>query len=383
MKLAIWIPVPVVAVALAAAFVLSSSPAGAADFRAGGQVVIPAGDTLRDDLYVCAGKVDIDGVVLGDVTVCGGNINVNGTVTGGFLSVGGSTTIAGSVGRTVRSGGGEIRITGAVGEDLVTGCGRLLLAPEARVGRDLLAGAGEMDLEGDIKRNLVAGGGVLTLAGHVGGDVQARAERSRLQNGAAVDGDFVYTSERSVARAPGAVVAGKIEQRLPAGKAKRGPLSNAIRFIYGWERSIAGLLAIGLLLVLPFPAFSNRVLDTLRGSPGASLVTGLLLLIAIPVVAITAGLVGLLLGGWWLGMSALVLFCACLALGVAMSGAFLGQLMLGRGGTRLVWALLAGLVVLTLPARLPFVGFAIAAIAAVFGLGALAIAAQRSRARPA
>lgn len=372
------------AAVLAATLAIVSLPSTgrAADFRTGGQVVIAAGDTVRDDLYVCGGKVDIDGVVLGDVVACGGNINVNGTVSGGLLSGGGSTSIAGSVGRTVRCAGGEIRITGTVGEDAVAGCGRFLLASGAHVGRDLLVAGGQLDLDGDVERNVLAGGGVLALAGRVGGDVQARAGRSRLLDGARVGGDFVYTSERSVVRAPGATVGGKIEQRVPSGRSKPGLVGNAFRFVYGWERSLAGLLAIGLLLVLPFPAFARRVLDALGGSPGPSLGVGALLLVAIPLVAITAGLLGLLIGGWWLGMSVMVLFGLSLALGIAVTGAFLGLRILQRPGqeVRLAWALLAGLAILTLVTRVPILGFCVATIAAVFGLGALAIAARRARA---
>ena len=60
---------PVAAVLAALAILTLSTAARAAEFRTGGRVVIPAGDTLRDDLYVCGGKVDIDGVVLGSLVV--------------------------------------------------------------------------------------------------------------------------------------------------------------------------------------------------------------------------------------------------------------------------------------------------------------------------
>ena len=367
------------------AVLLHPSNGRAADFRAGGRVVIPAGDTLRDDLYVCGGKVDIDGVVLGDVVACGGNISVNGSVSGSLLSGAGSTSISGSVGRTVRCGSGEIGISGTVGEDAVVGGGRFMLARGAHVGRDLLAGGGELEIDGDVERNVHAGGGSLALAGRVGGDVRARAERTRLMDGARVAGDFLYTSERSVVRSPGAMVGGKIEMRVPSGHPKPSFVGRMFLFVYKWERSFAGLLAVGLLLVLPFPTFARRVLDALGSSPGPSLLVGVVLFLAVPFVAVTVGFLGLLMGGWWIGMSALVLFGLSLALGIAVTGAFLGQRILQRQGheVRLWWALLAGLAILTLMLRVPFVGLGVAGIAAVFGLGALAIAARRSSAAAA
>ena len=362
------------------AILLVPSIGRAAEFRGGGRVVIPAGDTLRDDLYVCGGKVDIDGVVLGDVIACTGNISVTGSITGSLLSFAGSTAISGSVGRTVRCGSGEIGISGTVGEDAVVGGGRFMLARGAHVGRDLLAGGGELELGGDVERNVHAGGGSLAFAGRVGGDVRAHAERTRLMDGARIAGDFLYTSERSVVRAPGAMVGGKIEMRVPTGHSKPGFVSRMFHFVYKWERSFAGLLAVGLLLVLPFPGFARRVLAALGGSPGPSLLVGVVLFLAVPFVAITIAFLGLLMGGWWIGMSALVLFCLSLALGVAVTGAFLGQRILQRQGheVRLLWSLLAGLAILTLMLRVPFVGLGVGGIAAVFGLGALAIAARRS-----
>ena len=370
-----------VVLALATLGILTLSTATqAAEFRGAGKITIPAGDTLRDDLYVCGGKVDIDGVVLGDLVACGGNINVNGSVGGSVLSGGGSTAISGSVGRTVRCAGGEIRITGSVGGDAVAGCGRFVLARGAHVGRDLLVGGGDVDVDGEVERNVFAGGGAFSVSGRVGGDVQARAERTRLADDARVAGDFEYTSDRSLVRAPGAVVGGKIEHRVPSGRPRLGVIGRMMMFFIRWERLLVGLLAIGLLLVLPFPAFTRRVLDALGGSPGASVGVGFLLVLGIPFVAITVGVLGLLVGGWWLGMGTMVLFCMSLALGVAVSGAYLGHRILERPGhtVQLWWALLAGLAVLTLFARVPVIGAFIAAIAAVFGLGALAIAARRA-----
>jgi hypothetical protein len=362
------------------ALVALPSLGSAAEFKHGGKVAVVQGDTLRDDLYICGGKVDIDGVVLGDVVACGGNINVTGTVTGSLVSAGGSTVVAGTVGRSARCFGGDIKITGTVGEDAVAGCGRLLLAQGAHVGRDLLGGAGALDVDGDVRRNLFAGGGTLTLTGNVAGNVRATIERARLLENAHIGGDLVYTSDRSVVQSPGATVGGRIEQRIPEGRPKIGLVGRMFVFFVRWERLFIGLLAIGLLLVLPFPAFSRRVLDVLGGSPGASAGVGVLMAVGIPFVAITMAVLGVLVGGWWLGAGVLVLFLLSLNLGVAVTGAFLGQRILQRPGhdVQLWLSLLAGLAILTLVVRIPILGVFVAMVAAVFGIGAVAVAARRA-----
>ncbi len=105
-------------------------------------------------------------------------------------------------------------------------------------------------------------------------------------------------------------------------------------------------------------------------------------MIGVPLVALTFLLIGIVIGGWWLASGALVLFGLALALGFSMFGAFLGQRILQRPGREvgLAWALIAGVAILTLVSRVPILGIVVGAIAAVFGLGALAIAARRMRA---
>ena len=383
------LPSALAALGLALALVSSFGVADAALFRGRGQMVVPAGDTLRDDLYICGGKVDIAGVVQGDVVACGGNVNLSGAVTGSMMSGAGSTRVSGSVGRTLRCGSGEVQITGSVGDDLLAGCGRLVLARDARIGRDLLAGGGQIDLDGSVGRNVYAGTGELSIAGDVGGNVRATSGRTRLLQDASVKGDFIYTSDRSMVRAPGASIGGRIEQRVPSGRQRHGPIGrmigSTIGFMIGWERALVGLLAIGLLLVLPFPGFTRRTLDALGGSPAPSLGVGLLMFFAVPFVALTAGVIGLLIGGWWLGLTLMVLFGASLMLGIAVTGAFLGARLLNRPGrdVRLVWALLAGLAILTFVTRVPILGICVAVLSAIFGLGALTIAARRGRMAPA
>jgi len=380
MKSPFRLPARVVPPLLAAALAVAVLPSfgHAAVVRGGGKLVIAAGDTVRDDLYISGGKLDIEGVVLGDVIACGGDINVGGTVRGDLLSAGGSTTISGTVDGTARCAGGQVRVLGTVGEDLVSGCGHLRLGPGARVGRDLMVGTGQADLDGDVGRDVFAGGGDLVIGGHVGGGVRARAGRSRLASGARIERDFEYTSRRSLMQAAGATVGGAIKQHFPSGRRAPGPVLIAVGFMFGWMRSLVGALAIGLLVLLPFPAFARRTLDALRGSPGQSLGIGAGLMIGVPLAAITFLLIGIVIGGWWLATGALVVFSLALALGFTMTGTLLGQRILGRESS-LAWALIAGVAILTLASRVPILGIFVGAIAAVFGLGALALAARRAR----
>src|SRR6266702_4018474 len=90
---------------------------------------------------------------------------------------------------------GTFTINGSVGEDLVVLGGTLDIGPSAKVGRDLVIAGGTARVGGSIGRKVLASVDTLTIRGPVGGDVQATANVLRLEDGAAVTGELVYSSE--------------------------------------------------------------------------------------------------------------------------------------------------------------------------------------------
>ncbi|MBI4498827.1 MAG: hypothetical protein HY689_13120 [Chloroflexi bacterium] len=362
---------------------LTPTPARAAEPRFDGEVIVGPGEIIEDDLYAFGGTVTIQGTVMGDVIAFGGSVSVAGPVTGDVIIAGGNTTISGEVGGSVRAAGGDLVITGPVGEDVLVGAGTLSIGPDARIGRDLLVGSGSATVAGQVGRNVLAGAGDLTLAGTVDGNVRAAVETLRVMPSAVIGGNLAYTSEREAEIAPGATVRGTVERQEPErAPAERDPLARARDQALGWLRTLVGMFALGALFVLLVPGFSRRTADTLGRSPWASLGLGVALLLTVPLAALLLFLIGLVVGGWWLGIITLALYGIGLALSYAMTGLFVGRWLLvraGRTGVHLVWALLLGLILLTLAGLLPFVGGVIVLLAVLFGLGALVLAGARAR----
>ena len=101
-----------------------------------------------------------------------------------------------------------------------------------------------------------------------------------------------------------------------------------------------------------------------------------------PIVAIIAFVIGLIVGGWWLALAALALYAIALAVGYVLAGYFVGSrgvALAFRQQVHPLLSLLAGLVVLTLVALIPFLGGLVTLVAGVFGLGALTLALARGR----
>src|SRR5207247_5466670 len=96
--------------------------------------------------------------------------------------------------------------------------------------------------------------------------------------------------------------------------AVRGTGAVAAGFL-GWLRGLIGFFVLGVLLLLLLPRFSTRSIDTLRAEPWASLGIGAAILVVTPIVALLVFIVGLLLGGWWLGLLLIPLWILALAIG--------------------------------------------------------------------
>ena len=92
-------------------------------------------------------------------------------------------------------------------------------------------------------------------------------------------------------------------------------------------------------------------------------------------------IVGVMIGGWWIGLGALVLYFFVLAAGYVVAASWLGNLLLARSGKGAAygWSLLLGLAVVGLGAELPFAGPLVCSAAVLFGVGALALAWCRAR----
>ncbi len=363
------------AVAMTIAGVLAWVPlqAAAADLRQGNDVTVGSGQTINDDLYAAAGTISVDGNVNGSVIIAGGTITIAGTVSRDVIVAGGTITISGRVGGSVRAAGGNVTMNAPVEQDIVVAGGMVDIGSHATIGRDLVVAGGTATVSAPIARNVVMGSGTLTLHSRVGGTVRGSVDHLKL-DGAQVAGNLDYTSKNQVELANGAKVAGTTTRHQPASRDGAG---NA--FI-GWLRALIGILALGLLFVLFLPRLSSRSIDTLRAQPWASLGIGAAILVATPIIALIIFIIGLLIGGWWLGLLLIPFWLLALALGWVVSGFLLGRVVfarLGWGAYHDALALLAGLFILAVVTIIPLIGWLIGLAALVFGVGALGLAITR------
>ena len=356
----------------------------AADLRQGPSVTVGTGQTVNDDIYAAGGTISIDGNVNGSVIAAGGTITVSGTVSRDVMIAGGTINVSGKVGGSIRAAGGNLTLNAPVEQDVVVTGGTVNIGSGGTIGRDLVIAGGMATVSAPVARRVTMAAGDLTLRGRVGGDVRGRVDRLRL-DGAQIGGNLDYTSDNSVVVANGASVAGTTTRNTPTDRGTRGVADGFL----GWLRGLIGIFVLGVLLLLLLPRFSTRSIDTLRAEPWASLGIGAAILVATPIVALIVFIVGLLIGGWWLGLLLIPLWILALAIGYVVSGFLLGRLIfarLGWGRYHDVLALLAGLFVLTVVGLVPLLGWLVSLAAFVAGAGAVALVISRRaqmRAAPA
>jgi hypothetical protein len=348
--------------------------AAAADLRQGSDVTVPAGETVNDDIYAGAGTVSISGTVNGNVIAGGGTITVSGTITHDLILGGGTINVTGHVGGSIIAAGGNITVNGPVAQDIVVTGGTIAVGSEGTIGRDLVLAGGTATVSAPIARRVQMSVGNLTLRNRVAGDVRGMVDHLKL-DGAQVGGNLDYTSNNPVEQVNGAHVTGTITRHTPTDRG--GGAGNGF---LGWLRGLIGIFALGLLLIFLFPGLSTRAIDTERAQPFASLGIGAAILIITPIIALIVFVIGILIGGWWLGLLLIPLWILALAVGYAISGFLLGRLIfarLGWGGYHDAFALLGGLFVLTVVGLIPVIGWLAGLVAVILGAGALALVVSR------
>ncbi|MEJ7929571.1 hypothetical protein WG922_06250 [Ramlibacter sp. AN1015] len=367
------------------------------------QVSTSAGDgaasvQVERNVYAAGGKVQPEAPVRGDFSGAAGRVELDQPVSGDAALAGGSVVVRAPVAQDLRIGAGDVSLDSTVGGELFVMGGNVTLSPATRIARGARLYAGELTIGGRIGETLEARARRIVLDGEVGGDVDLSARQIELGPNARVAGALRYSAPTELVMAPGATVAGAITRESgraePSAAARReGPAAAGERTwglrIAGWVGGtllFLGVLAFAAVMLLVAPGFAARTADRIRIAPGPALGFGLLVALAVPVVA---GVLFITVLGIPIGLMLLSLYPGLLLLGLLLGVLFLARLMSGalrRGRTDggfvldMVFIALA-LLVLTLLSNVPVVGALALALFVLAGTGALVLEGRDWRRR--
>ncbi|MCW5851000.1 MAG: hypothetical protein KIT87_13075 [Anaerolineae bacterium] len=426
-----------VTVCLFAVLILVAPAAHAADPRTGDTVIIPASETVNDDVYLFGEQVIIDGVVKGDAVAIGQTIIVNGTVEGSLMSAGTTVTVNGHVGHAVRAAGYGVRLgpESYVGKDVLAGAYSVIADRGSQVLGDMFVGSYQARLDGEIGEDYRGGQTALEINGVIHGNVEVAVDPTggqtvppsvympnvpgineipnlapglRVGDQARIGGTLRYASPVVGQFAPSAQVQGGVQQtvneavtRAQAEARRTVEIANSpMTRLTAMVRNIITLILIGLLLVWLAWNFTRQSADVVALRPlpafgwgfvtaiGVPFVALLLLVVSIMVLVLfgtlTLGglgaatfIIGLLING-----GLVLVFMTGLAwLSKVVVGLAVGQLLLSRFDSPLahsrVWPMVLGVTLVALLVALlnlvPMLGGLVTLLIDLVGLGALAL----------
>ena len=330
---------------------------------------VTRGGTVKEDIYLAGGTVNLTAVAEGDVVAAGGNVTVGNEIKGDVILAGGSVTIRGKVHDDVRAAGGSVTLDAEVGDDALLAGGNVILAPATRIeGRAWLAG-GRLDIAGWLGKELKAAGGRIVITAEVMGDAMLAGDDIEIQPTAVIHGNLRYMSPKAAVIDKAAKIEGTITH-LPSPPHERGAADAAASI-----GILISLMVTGTVLLLLFPRFAVAVTTQIAQAPWRSMGLGLAVLTATPLVIIMlfASLIGM-----WLGLILLASYLVALLGGFFCGVLCAGEFVLKRvrqqkeitRGVR-VAVLVIALVVVGVLVNVPVLGGLIVFGLMLFGLGGL------------
>jgi hypothetical protein len=240
----------------------------------------------------------------------------------------------------------------------------------------LVAAGGNVHLAAPLEKGAKVAAGSLIISNRVGGDVEAAVGSLRITSKAVIRGGVDYVSQHGASVDPGARIQGQLTRRPP------GPPGPSPEKVFAFFAALAlvimavsfvSTLILGLLSLRFLPRYHQATVSTLRERPWASLGVGFVAAVVTPVA-------GAILFATVLGIPLALVLTAAYLIALYWGRIFalhrLGEAIchLFRASPRPGWAFVLGLVVYCVLALIPVVGWVVALLVVLSGLGAELIA---------
>ncbi len=409
------------------------------DLLINGNNVIVDG-TVNGAVIAAGNRVVVNGTINGDLFMFATDaiLSESARVTGNVFSGARYIEIRGNVTGSVFGGSAVLTIgnNATIGRNLYYGGYSLESMAGSQINIDAFAGVYQAILNGNIKRNLTAGAAAVELNGTVGGDVTldvaspsaedvgtwvfnfqpgmppAITPGLRISPQAVIGGDLKYTSPIDQANTIKSRPKGEVIYQTPVpDETTPRPVQQpptgvlAIPFVktlINLLRNFVTLLLLGGLVLWLLPELFRRTVDQARDQTLASAGVGLFallggyigsLLVALLLVGVGLFLSLITLGGlsravFGIGFSGLALVVAVFTLLVSYGSKlvvayWIGELLIKQiapnASNPRLWALLSGVLIYVFLRAIPILGWLVAFITTLIGLGAMWFAFQSYR----
>lgn len=330
-----------------------------------------------NDRFAAGSSLQIDKPVAGDLIAAGGSVDVMTTVEGDAVLSGGTVAVSKRIGQNFYGAAGKLFVNDVIGRNARVAGGQVTFSQLSEVVGNVSATGGEVTFNGKVKGHVIVAGGRVLIDAIIGGDVEATGGQVELGPNARIGGKLRYASREPLKRDPAARVAGALETFAPPGGWPMPEnVEHHIGRTGGWVWTI-GLLLVAAVLVALLPNFYSGVASTLRAHAGKSLLVGFITLVCVPVAAL---LFLITIVGVPLGLLILLAYLLLLVIGYVSTGISIGDWALRRARSdapqSTMWRIgsaILGVLIVSLLARIPWLGGWVMLAALLVGLGALAL----------
>lgn len=333
--------------------------------------IVLANDERVTDNYVRSGRtITVDGLVEQDATLVARQVTLNGQINGDLLVMATTVVINGTVEGSVRIMANDVLIRGTIGRNASIAANTLVVSSDAAIGQSLGLAASAATIDGFVSGSLSGYVLGISVNGQVKGSADLHLPTEDLTIGpeAVISGGLRY-SARSELTLPEGQIGGVIE-RLPQRSALEiiGISPTAFRVLY-----LVGLLIVGLLIMFLFPQGTKHILTAMQHRPFVKLSWGIVVLLAVPVVAVilTLSVIGLPLAILLLGVYGVFIYLSPAFIGLAI-GQWLWQQFLPRQRPLPVLPTIIGVVLFFALTAIPLFGGWIWLLGILWFLGSVA-----------
>ena len=361
------------------------SPVRAFEMRKGEDITIPKDTVVKGSLFAGGSTVTVDGVIDGDLYCGGSSIVISGSVTGDVICAGQSIVINGVVGGNIRSAGQLIDITGTVKRNVMAVSQTLNIKADSVIGGEVIAAGQTINVESAIGPGLLAAGQILKVNNKINGNVTAYVQTLSLGAHARVIGDLTYTSPEVLKQATGAAIVGKITYHVTDRETVTKPKINKPWMFTSkpWPQNALGSLAlyliVGAIVVLISPKKTEQVKRQLLARPWFDGFVGFLAIALVPMslILFTITIIGIPVALLFGLAFAVMIILTHVYVAVTAGDKVLAAI--GQKKTSLLVQMAAGVVIVELLVKLPFIGFLIGFIAVLWGLGGIILSFRKQK----
>jgi cytoskeletal protein CcmA (bactofilin family) len=337
-----------------------------------GNTIVAAGGEHRN-AYVAGGDVLINSDILGDLVVAGGDVTIEGSIEQDLIVVGGMIKVNGMVNGDVRIAGGEVELNNEVVGDVVGVGGKVKVA--GPVGGDVVVMGGEASILQAVGGQLMIRAGMVHVDGPVAGPVDIVASEKLSIGSKAVFTDTAkYKSPQEAQIAEGAQV-GDLQFEKMEVRSGSNAIEQALEGIFAitFVLKLLAMILAALILIKLFPKTSSELVHHLEANPWGNLGIGFVGAVSTPIIALIlmvtfvgfyAGIIVLLLWMVWMMAGVLV--------GMVLVGSWINKKLTKKAELTVDWqGAVIGVVVLSLLAFIPVIGWLVMAFVILAGFGTI------------